>query len=332
MISERTLDLLLDTRLYHGAPYAMWQRLKFQGLMRSSFHQAPETPLNICVTVDLECDYRNPASASASQVFLPRFFAFCSAHNINTTFYCQGDIVPKVASDLRGIDMKRHELGLHGLHHEVWGRARWMQYSLGYPSLTLTERKRRLVRALGAFEDAGLPRPRAFRAPYLNIDQASLHLLYALGFRSDSSPASFLGAAPIPRKVHGLWQVPVTSRPYPSMRPRGLQLFEYPELTLGNLLAMPAHELTDLIDLARVLQAVKGFPAHIVMLLHPWEFATHPQVPYANPQNYERLGLVLDRLSHQFPVRMLTMSQLIHRFASHDADSTVSRLTRGTSR
>lgn len=142
----------------------------------------------------------------------------------------------------------------------------------------------------------------------MNIDQASLHLLYALGFRSDSSPASFLGAAPIPRKVPGLWQVPVTSRPYPSMPPRGLQLSEYPELTLGNILAMPTHELADLIDLARALQAVKGFPAHIVMLLHPWEFATNPQVPYANPHNYERLGLVLDRLSHQCPVRMLTMS------------------------
>lgn len=318
IVSERAVDMLLDSRLYHGAPYAVWQILRYMPLTRKRPGLVAEirVPLNVCVTVDLESDYRSPGTVSSAQAFLPRFAELCAAQDIRATFYCQGDVIPAVADQLRAIRTATHELGLHGLHHEVWGRARWTQYSLGYPSLQFSERQRRLEGAVRAFADAGLGRPKSFRAPYLNIDRGTLRLLRSYGFTSDSSPASFLGTVPIPRKAEGLWQVPVTSRPFPSIAPRGLQLFRYPELTLEALLSMPVDQLTDMSWLARTLQEAKGFPPYIVMLLHPWEFVTNPQVPYASPANYDRLRAALDVLACHFAVRMLTVSQLVEHFPS----------------
>lgn len=303
-IAERALDLALDPRLPHAAPYTLLRRWQ-----HAPHASAPTlgTPLSICLTFDVEHDFRDPASSGSSLRFLPRYLAWAHAEGWRGTLYVQGDLVPTLAPLLQEAQ-SRHELGLHGLHHEVWGRSRWWQYSLGFVSLSFREKQRRLAQALKLFEAAGLVRPRSFRAPYLNVDARSLRLLAQHGFTSDSSAATYLGARPISTR-RDLWRIPVTAHPRPEGHPARAR---YPEFALGNLLQMSKRQRLETVAAALCLQQRQGFllPPHIVILAHPWEFETTAGVPYASTANFERLRGVLGELSEVYELRFRSISDL----------------------
>ena len=240
---ERMVDLLLDTRLYHAWPHALMRNWRFNRDFKPTNRQS----FQLCLTVDLEGNFRDPKNVSAALAFLPRFDQWCNTYNAKATFYVQGDIVTRI-SQYHHV-LIRHDLGLHGLHHEVWGRSRWWQYSLGYASESLREKEKRLEDALSIFQKQQLPIPKHFRAPFLNVNRSTLVLLRKYGFVSDSSAASYLGNLPIPLLKEGLWEIPVTTRPFPRKINQGLQRFQYPEFSLGALLTTPFDVILDTINI-----------------------------------------------------------------------------------
>lgn len=305
-VIERSLDLVLDSRLPHAAPYNLWRTWRYA---LPSSRPYLEQPLHICLTFDIEHDYRNPASASSSRRFLPIYIKWAGTRVWPGTLYVQGGLVPML-SELLYQAKPQHELGLHGLHHEVWGRSRWWQYRLGFVGISEAEKRECLHKALELFEHAHLERPRSFRAPYLNVDRKTLKLLAQNGFTSDSSPASYLGAIPVPRYHHGIWQVPVTANPCPQWKPPGAH---YLELSMGTMLSMSAEQIITTISIAVHLQqsAKTRVLPHLVLLAHPWEFEPTPGVPYASEANWEHLDRIVRLIRSVYPAVFKTISELI---------------------
>lgn len=305
-VIERALDLLLDSRLPHAAPYTLWRLWRYT-LPRSPIQL--EQPLCICLTFDVEHDYRNPASKSSSERFLPTYIEWAGTRGWPGTLYVQGGLVPVLSGFLQKAEMD-HELGLHGLHHEVWGRSRWWQYRLGFVGLSEAEKRDALEKALDLFAQADLERPRSFRAPYLNADQTTVKLLSQNGFTSDSSSASYLGAIPVPRHQHGIWQVPVTADPRPRWKLSGAR---YLELSMGNMLSMSDEQIIATISMAVHLQQLYNPPVlpHIVLLAHPWEFEATPGVPHASQANWEHLDRILKSILSVYPAVFRRISELI---------------------
>ncbi len=302
---ERMVDLLLDTRLYHAWPHALIRNWRFNHHFESNIPQS----FQLCVTVDLEGNFRDPGNVSAALSFLPKFDQWCRIYDVKATFYVQGDIVTAI-SKYHDV-LTQHDLGLHGLHHEVWGRSRWWQYSLNYASQSLREKEKRLEQALNIFQKQELPIPKHFRAPYLNANRSTLVLLKKYGFVSDSSPASYLGSLPLPRQREGLWEIPLTTRPYPQRINQGLQKFQYPEFSLGTLLTMPFDVIVDTINVVTSLQNMQGYPPHIILLIHPWEFfSAVPSLSYCSEKNYEWLGDLINKLSEKFDIETVTITEM----------------------
>ena len=302
---ERSIDLLLDPRLPQAAPYTLWRRWRYSPPACAT----ASDPVRICLTFDIEHDFRRPATAGSSARFLPRYLGWMQRRGWRGTLYIQGDLVPSLG-DLLHQAGEQHELGLHGLHHEVWGRSRWWQYRLGLPGLPVAERRRRLDRALDLFDRADLQPPRSFRAPYLNADRHTLKLLRERGFTSDSSPASYLGAIPVPRQSDGLWRIPVTAHPRPEWHRRGAR---YHELTLAAMSSMSDAEIMATVSIAVDLQRRRGspMPPHVVLLAHPWEFELTAGVSYASEANWDRLARIVETIGAAFPPRAITVSDLV---------------------
>lgn len=317
-IVERAADMLGDPRLPQAALQVLWRRIHYAASYRVS--RLPHFPLQVCLTFDVEHDYRNPRSSAASQAFLPTFLEWADRYGWRATLFVQGNLVASLAPCLHETQ-PTHELGLHGLEHEVWGSSRWWQYRLGLQSLPLEEKDRRLGLAIQYFQDAGLPIPSGFRAPYLNIDRGTLRLLEHHGFSCDASPPSYQGSWPVPHRWGSLWQVPVTAHPKPQVVCRGLTWFRYADLSLGSLLRLTEAEYLDLVDAALWAQRLAGYPLgpHLVFLGHPWEFDSYPGVGHGCQDNWRHLIRRLHLLETQYVVRYVTMADLLRNAAATSA-------------
>lgn len=305
-LAERALDLVLDPRLPHAAPYHAYRRRRYPDLA------APPQlagPLRVCLSFDVEHDFGGPGQHGSAARFLPRYLEHAAEHAWRGTLYVQGALLPDLSGALL-LAQAGHELGLHGLHHEVWGRSRWWQYRQGKAGLGAGQKRERLRASLALFAQAGLTAPRSFRAPYLNADRATLRLLAGHGFSSDSSPASYLGALPLARRRQGLWSVPVTAAP---TAVRAGRLYRFPELAMGALADMSETEFAALVAAALRVQVQAGGPVapHLVVLAHPWEFEPTPGVAHGSAENWGRLERLLGWLRARYDVRLCSVSELL---------------------
>lgn len=304
---SRALDLVLDPRLPHGAP---------AGLLRWLTYTAPsaplrlDEPLHVCLTFDIEHDFRDPDSHGSAYRFMQCYPEWAQRHGLRSTLYVQGSLAPMLAATLRQA-APANEIGLHGLYHEVWGRSRWWQYRLGLAAIASDEKRRRIQQAIDLFADAGLPRPRSFRAPYLNIDADTLRQLRQAGFSSDSSPATYLGAPPVPRYRRGIWQIPLSADPRPRWA-NGL-IAAYRDGSLGSLAGLSEAAIGALVDLALAIQQRRptGFPPHIVILAHPWEFEQTAGVAHASLVNWALLKRIITTLSARYELTFSTITELV---------------------
>ncbi|GAC1552253.1 MAG: hypothetical protein NVS2B7_28210 [Herpetosiphon sp.] len=302
---DRCVDLLLDPRLPQATLYNLWRLWRFPVP-----HTLPrlQQPLRVCLTFDIEHDFRDPANAHSARRFLIHYLPLARLHGWRSTLYVQGDLVPLLADLLHEAQVD-HEIGLHGLHHEVWGRSRWWQYRLGFIGLSRREKEERLQQATELFDNAGLKSPKSFRAPYLNSDRQTLALLARNGFTTDSSQATYLGALPLARRQYGVYQIPVTATPRPAWHG---SLVRYLDLTMGNLVTMEACTLRRTIASALQVQSEqqRRFHPHLVLLAHPWEFEKTVGVAHSSEANWARLAQIVQLLQTAYVTHFTTMSDL----------------------
>jgi hypothetical protein len=204
--------------------------------------------------------------------------------------------------------MNYHELGLHGFHHELWGRSLWFDPK---PSASASARRFALQDGLDAFAAAGLPRPLAFRAPYLVADRLTLELLCEYGFILDSSEAAFRGCLPIVTRYKSLVRIPASASPRPRIRRRfGLPTWApFRLLNLATFVGLPIDELLATIAEIFAVQDSVGVRRHLVVFAHPWEFDELAEYN-GSPMNYERLKGRVALLSQCMPLTFAPLGEV----------------------
>ncbi len=225
-------------------------------------------PFGCALTVDVEEWYhtclvpeyvypeRRPRLARTLDRDLPRLLELLAAHRRRATFFVLGEVAAEQPQRVLEIAAAGHEIGSHGSLHL---RADWQS----------AQRFRADVGASRArLEDLIGGPVRGFRAPEWSLrwpGNPRLETIAELGFEHDSSLAPCFGAGRLanPRS------------PVAISWPGGGQLREYPPLTFGGRLQLPAGGWPGrlapvgwIVAAARRLQAGGGMP---VMVVHPWE-------------------------------------------------------------
>jgi peptidoglycan/xylan/chitin deacetylase (PgdA/CDA1 family) len=305
---ERAIDWLVEPRLPHHAPLWWWRQRQFE----RPGGAAPNDrgPVSLVLSFDVEqttgC-YGTVGSWDTCEPFLDWLGEASARRGWRTTMFVQGSIVKPLADRLRPF-LSDHELGLHGYFHEVWGRGLWFGDQPGTP---LHLRRRLLAEGLQAFADAGLPRPRSFRAPYLVADDDTLDLLAEHGFLLDSSAPAFRGCPPVVSRRGSLVRIPVSAAYRPRIRRRwGIPTWApFELLNLRTVLFTPPDRLLAIVREILAFQAAAGSPPHLVILAHPWEFSDGIS-PESGPGNYARLEERIDFLSAELPIRLTTLANV----------------------
>jgi len=280
--------------------------------------------LFVVLTFDVERDYGSDRATEAC-ARVPEFLASLRDVCRDITIFVEGSLVEGNSWALRPLQQRGIEIGLHGYQHELWGRSQWY-----LPDRPLTfERKRALLEAgIEAFQRAGLSRPIMFRSPNLVADESTMNLLVEEGFRVDSSLPSHRGVLPVPQSfggLGGLVRIPVTADPTPSLSRKGvLPYYRFRTCSLRSLREMERGELLQYVSRVITLQEALGFPPHIVILSHSWEFL-NPNVgrappDYCCPENFEFLRHLDSTLSSKFNVRHMSMSALAEVLAKNQCE------------
>jgi peptidoglycan/xylan/chitin deacetylase (PgdA/CDA1 family) len=319
MRRDQISDWLLEPRLPHHAPEWVLRALRCPAPRDPS---ALAEPVSLALTVDIEGRPRvadRLAGLDATRGFLQWLGTESDARGWRATVFVEGGLVEPLAPALRGLT-RQHAIGLHGWAHELWGRPRWF---LPHRPVAPAERRPLLRRGIDAFARAGLPRPRAFRAPYLACDDATLDLLAEAGFDLDSSGPAYRGCPPLVTHRGRLMRVPVSAAPRPRVRRRfGVPTWmTFDHLELPTVLSAPDDRLLEIVGLIQATQQRAGSPPHLVLLAHPWEF-DDCGLPGCTVANRARLVERVGFLAAHLPVRYAHLAEVAGEQAVSAGDGT----------
>lgn len=174
-----------------------------------------------CVTVDVESDWGGRASpdrdVEACHYAIPRILALFDSFGVRATFFISSSVVGAIASELREISSRDHEIASHGWNHRR------------YDGLDLVRLGEELRRSRTILQDiTGLPIT-GFRSPFFVPHRDLFQALAQAGYKYDSS----LVAGRLPGRYsnriksrpfwkHGVLEVPVGRLPFTPL-PNGLR-------------------------------------------------------------------------------------------------------------
>lgn len=241
------------------------------------------------VTVDTEQDVAPYYKTYLGLDYLPDLVTFFEREEVQATFFVTGKIGeehPEIFEHL-----ENHEIGCHGLEHELFGRKTpWLK---GVSELSGEDKKARLVKATHLLERAARTKVKGFRAPYFQIDEGTLNILEQLGYHYDSSiytyrygwPFEMYHPASDDRLAKGtmrIVEIPVSSDPYleeighetlPSSR-------RYFRLNLAFLRLFGIERCIKAAERIKAFQDFLHVPPFFVFWMHSWEL--HPDPPWKN--------------------------------------------------
>jgi peptidoglycan/xylan/chitin deacetylase (PgdA/CDA1 family) len=313
---ERIIDFATDPR----APYNILtanSRSRKYGKPRPA--DSSQNRLLIALTFDVEREYGSTAP-TVKRATERLFLQHVNEHFPLGTIFIQGSLVEENAVRIRSLQNAGFEIGLHGYNHELWGHAQWY---LSDKPMSVEEKDSLVRTALHAFDKAGLTKPSAFRAPNLVIDAPTLDILRKNGFTVDSSLPSHKGSLPIPSLRHdanGLVRIPVSVDPAPDLKARlVIPYLRYRVFNLKTLKELTSQEILQSLSRIVTIQREYGFPAHLVINAHSWEFyePTIPELSYCSETNFTYLRELTNKLAERFGLEYVNMSKLGQIFLEH---------------
>jgi peptidoglycan/xylan/chitin deacetylase (PgdA/CDA1 family) len=271
----------------------------------------------VVLTFDVEDDL-NPLGHRHRDIghvfsFFKRIVPMLDSRGYPSTFFVQGNLVGDISSLLKEIEGK-HEIGLHGFHHELWGDEKWFSKNKALP---LQVKENLLKEAFDAFSSNNLERPTSFRAPDMILNYETSVLLKELGFSVDSSFPSYMGFHPplllfsdrlVPVSI------PITSSPFPSFSFKYLVPYaKYNLLNMNTLRRLSDEELVDLVETVLRFEHFLGVSPHIVFLSHSWDYlnkGSSQKFWYCSESNFEFLFKRFSLIEEKLPIKFVTMRQL----------------------
>jgi peptidoglycan/xylan/chitin deacetylase (PgdA/CDA1 family) len=265
----------------------------------------------------ISCDFEQDGGSSGTpnknqtkdlKDFLKQFTKQLDELKAKATFYVQGDLAETFSKELKALNKKGHEMGLHGLHHELWGKV-WFHNET---PLTLDEMDMALDESALAFKAAGLPKSTNFRAPNMALNPKAYKVLADHGYTLDSSSPSYWGTKPRQYQREQLDVIPVTADPRPAFRMvhKVVPMTDFQVCNLYNVVNMSNKQFTQYIQRVVNYQAKHHLAQHFVFLTHPWEFKKLSNFDYCSPQNYKKLFSRFNALSKAFNIEWVTLETL----------------------
>lgn len=243
----------------------------------------------VLVTVDTEQDVAPYFTSHEGLNYIPSLTALFEREKVQATFFVTGEIAEKHPEVFEHLE--DHEIGCHGLRHELYGRkVPWLG---NVRELSVGERKDCLVKATHLLERASRTEVKGFRAPYFQIDEVTLTILEELGYGYDSSlytyrygwPFAVYHPASDDRLARGsmrLVEIPVSCDPFsdeighPTL-PSSKRHFRL-NLTFLRLFGVDACIKT--MENIKKFQDFLHLPPFFVFWMHSWEL--HPDPPWKN--------------------------------------------------
>ena len=297
---NRFFDLLIDRRM----PWLLGLSLAMRPNLRK-IKLAPEEEVLFALTVDTEQDYGSSdkrKSFSALPGFCKNFLTWSRKEKILTTLFVQAEAAQSVGAELKAFEKAGHEIGVHGLKHELWARPRWFTREISLPA---RKRFKALQECLDLFKKAGLKKPEPFRAPNMAIDSSTYSALKKAGFKGDSSPSVFRGCGLKPDTKKGVKIVPVSADPCVRLRfVKGVPVGEHLVFNMYQLTALPEKELLEMLDRVLKFQKKNNGPLHLVFLTHSWEMETFEDA-------YKHLSRLLTALRKRYNLKPVTFNSLV---------------------
>jgi peptidoglycan/xylan/chitin deacetylase (PgdA/CDA1 family) len=277
-------------------------------------HEVKE--LSVSFTFDVEKDPNNNLEITNS--FIHSIYKFFQSKKIESTLFIQANLVSNNSTQFKELQ-KKHELGLHGFAHELWGYEQWWNRK---KSLSLEQKKKLISLSLEIFETNDLERPTSFRAPNLIINKKTLALIKDFDFQIDSSLPSYLGVKPLPKFLNGLLIIPHTANPIPKFQMKSYLIpFVYYEIfTLPYFLSMSKNEFLKFVEVIASYQISFGFKPHLVFLAHSWEFTDLKikKTKKTLQENYKSLSHICNLLESNYQVEYLTLNNLAKKLGLSD--------------
>jgi peptidoglycan/xylan/chitin deacetylase (PgdA/CDA1 family) len=182
--------------------------------MNASSTVAESVPPLCAITVDVESDWGGRASVNDRGLegcvySIPRLLEIFDRFGVPATFFVSSEVTGVIASELRAITSRGHEIASHGWRH------------VRYDHLPLTHFETELERSKKTLEDVTGTAVAGFRSPQFAVHQDLFPALARAGYQYDSS----LVAGRFPTRYHnkidhrpfwkdGVLEVPVGRLPF----------------------------------------------------------------------------------------------------------------------
>lgn len=216
--------------------------------------------------MDVEQDISSKLKESYKGVeALPKFLDLLKKHNLKASFFTTADVCMKYPEILKRIVKGAHELGCHGLNHEMF----WFK--------SYKKQLMEIEKATRIIENISGIRPKIFRTPKFGVSGKTIKALEEVGYQIDSSvmPNAVTRIFKGLYKVHSLAGAPKTPY-YPSYedvtKKGGSTILEIP-LTESPIkgVTIGSGSLNKFgVDV--VIEALSQIEQdYIIFLMHPWE-------------------------------------------------------------
>ena len=222
----------------------------------------------IVITMDIEQDISSKLNDSYKGVeALPKFLDLLKKQDLKASFFTTADVCIKYPDILKRIVREKHELGCHGLNHEMF----WFK--------SYRTQLKEIKKATDIIEKVSGIRPKMFRTPKFSVSGKTIQALEKVGYEIDSSvmPNSVTTIFKCLYKVHSLVGAPRTPY-YPSQKDvtkRGeskileIPLTESP--VNGVMIGSGSLNKFGVDKMVKTINQVEQ--DYIIFLMHPWELA-----------------------------------------------------------
>jgi len=128
------------------------------------------------ITIDIEQDISSKLKDSYKGIeALPEFLDLLKKHDLKACFFTTADVCIKYPEIIKRIVREGHELGCHGLNHEMF----WFK--------SYRKQLREIKKATEIIENVSGIRPKMFRTPKFGVSGKTIKALEEVGYQIDSS-------------------------------------------------------------------------------------------------------------------------------------------------
>ena len=218
------------------------------------------------ITIDIEQDISSKLRDSYKGVeALPKFLDLLKEHGLKACFFTTADVCIKYPEIIKRIVVEKHELGCHGLNHEMfWFKSYRKQFM-------------EIEKATEIIENVVGIRPKMFRTPKFGVSGKTIKVLEKVGYEIDSSvmPNSVTRIFKGLYTVHSLTGAPRTPY-YPShedvTKKGGSTILEIPLTESPVKGVMVGSGSLNKFGIDKMVETINQVEQdYIMFLMHPWE-------------------------------------------------------------